>query len=160
MTSPLRQGFGLVHPFAMFRVAEGYQVQDAELLERLFDGKPKRVPRQSVGLTRRQEQRDVPVVIEPLVQWLADAVVAEVTRRSDPDPWVSAEDSPLGKRRTQQLCRNRTLNTARKEGRRWFVRRSELDAYIESQSGGAGRSSDDYVSVLAEVGLEPKGAVR
>lgn len=160
MTIPLRPGYGFVHPCAMFSVAEGCQVQDAELLERLFDGKPKRVRRQSVGSNRRQDQRDVPVVIEPFVRWLADAVVAEVTRKSDPDPWVSAEDSPLGKRRTQQLCRNGTLKTARKEGRRWFVRRSELDAYIESQSGGAGRSSDDYVSVLDEVGLEPKRRVR
>ncbi|WP_438014897.1 helix-turn-helix domain-containing protein [Sorangium sp. So ce315] len=82
--------------------------------------------------------------------------------KGDGDPWVSQEDSPLGRREHCKLARSGAL-PGRKVGKRWLVRRSELDAYIEAhgatpkpaEAEPAGDQDEPTADdVLHELGLE------
>ncbi|WP_437731278.1 helix-turn-helix domain-containing protein [Sorangium sp. So ce1335] len=88
--------------------------------------------------------------------------------KGDGDPWVSQEDSPLGRREHCKLARIGAF-PAWKVGKRWLVRRSELDTYIEAH--GAKPKPPEAVpaddpneptadAVLHELGLERVGGRR
>lgn len=82
--------------------------------------------------------------------------------KGDGDAWISQEDSPLGRREHCRLARSGAL-PGRKVGKRWLVRRSELDAYIEAHGAKAkppeaapakSPSEPSADAVLHELGLE------
>jgi hypothetical protein len=92
-----------------------------------------------------------------LVRYIAGAVSAEAKRSADPDPYVPHTESPLGKRKTLALCGDGVFTTARKECRFWFIRRSEIDSYINSKTrtlSGNKACSDTAADVLREIGFE------
>lgn len=99
----------------------------------------------------------------PLVNMLVDQVLSEVARRTEPDRWIPHTEAALGKRKTLALCRRGVFQTARKEGRCWLIRRSELDSYIASQDiarSRSGTAAEQVGDVLDEVGLELWGGVQ
>lgn len=102
-----------------------------------------------------------------LVARLLAPLVAEELAGRAADDWIDQRSSPLGRRRHVELARAGAF-PAHKEGRRWLVRRAELDAYIGGhRSGGvplaAGPANDhatdeaedrDMRALLREHGLE------
>lgn len=77
---------------------------------------------------------------------LIDAVVDERTGGAD---WVTAEHTPFGRETFNALCRSGAL-PARKAGRKWSVRRRDLDAYLESH-GRANPDTDSVEGILRKV---------
>jgi hypothetical protein len=57
------------------------------------------------------------------------AELREATSGQDAEPWLDQTCSPLGRRLHCALARSGAL-PARKMGRRWLVRRTDIDAYI------------------------------
>jgi len=97
---------------------------------------------------------------DELRQLIVDAVRSAVGQQASTDDWVDARTSSLGRGLFRRLVRDGTLPT-RKRGKTFVVRRSEVDAYIESQRvpavsprfpvvrGGAG-VADPIAAALAE----------
>jgi len=77
------------------------------------------------------DPRVVVVTPEELRDLIADAVRA-ATPNGKHDEWVDARSSGLGRRLFQRLAREGALPTF-KRGRSYVAKRSDVDAYIESQ---------------------------
>jgi hypothetical protein len=65
---------------------------------------------------------------------LALTSIRELVSEADRDAWVDQVTSPLGRRRHCELARRGLLAGARKDRGRWYVRRREIDAYLESRA--------------------------
>lgn len=48
------------------------------------------------------------------------------------DDWIDQASSPLGRRRHLRLAKSGKFPSARKEGSRWLVKRSEIEAHIDA----------------------------
>lgn len=57
--------------------------------------------------------------------------VQQLLEEPDADDWVDQEASPIGARRHCELARDGAFPSARKLAGHWYVRRREIDAYIE-----------------------------
>lgn len=77
--------------------------------------------------------------------------VRELLEAPDPDEWVEQERSPLGQRRHCELARDGKFPSARKRDGHWYVRRRELDAYIEGGTPPEPRESDSEAAEMAEI---------
>jgi len=72
------------------------------------------------------------VEADELRQLIVEAVRAAVGQQASTDDWVDARTSGLGRGLFRRLVRDGTLPT-HKRGKTFVVRRSEVDAYIQSQ---------------------------
>lgn len=89
-------------------------------------------------------------IMNGLVQLLLPVFRAEIAAARH-DDWIDQSHSPLGRREHCRLARAGTL-PARKVGRRWLVRRSELDAWIEAHAEPTAEpSADGNVDLMAAV---------
>ena len=74
----------------------------------------------------------------------ADPPVSPRAKRLDQDgDWFDQHTSPLGKRKHMALCRAGAFPGARKDGKSWFVRRAEVDAYITEHGQAPGSAAND-----------------
>lgn len=82
-------------------------------------------------------------LVMTLARLFVPFVAAELrgaTSAEEGDGWIDQACSPLGRRLHCALARAGTL-PARKMGRRWLVRRADLDAYIEEHGRAAARTA-------------------
>lgn len=75
------------------------------------------------------------VVLARLFAPFVAAEIRNIRQTSSDDAWIDQESSPLGRRMHCSLARRGVL-AARKVGRRWMVRRADLEAFIAAQKGG------------------------
>jgi hypothetical protein len=64
---------------------------------------------------------------------LALTSIRQLLEMQDPDEWVEQTRSPFGKRKHCELARRGAFSSARKLEGRWYVRRRDIDAYIEER---------------------------
>jgi hypothetical protein len=84
---------------------------------------------------KRRSLRE-PIAAEDLIGGLVAFirnVVREEVGKPDPNEWIDQHESPLGKRRHLELVRGGLLK-GRKDGKSVFVRRGEIDAYLEAHA--------------------------
>lgn len=95
-----------------------------------FTVEPRRGPR--LGVNAVVDNAGLTAALVTLARVFAPLVAAELREApsaQDAEPWLDQTCSPLGRRLHCALARAGTL-PARKMGRRWLVRRADLDAYI------------------------------
>lgn len=72
--------------------------------------------------------------LAPLVELLLPALRArlasEDAAKGAAGDWLDQRTSPLGRRAHCRACASGAITDARRVGRRWLARRSDLDAYI------------------------------
>lgn len=69
------------------------------------------------------------VVVEPIP---VESKPAEPVKPAMVDAdWIDQTRSPLGKRKHMALCKTGKFPSAKKVGKKWLVRRAEIDGYIE-----------------------------
>lgn len=105
---------------------------------------------------RPAERREAAAAM--MVEGLALFVESVIESRGLTGEWVDQKSSPLGTRRHCQLARDGVLSSARKVGRRWLVKRTELETFIASHGGGDGDAQDKR-ALLAAI-LEPTAPKR
>lgn len=96
------------------------------------------------------------------------AELAEEIEHADarPDEWVDQDHSPLGKRKHLDLVRAGRLEGIKPDRKRVLVRRTAIDAYIETHGvkrtvaagpkpshGGSARKTKSVAQIRAEIGL-------
>lgn len=75
----------------------------------------------------------------PLWRLLAPFLVH--TGEATSDDWIKHTESPLGERKTRQMCCRGIFLGARKVGRTWLIPRAEMEAYIREH--GSSRAAND-----------------
>jgi hypothetical protein len=81
----------------------------------------------------RQHSAEAPAeVLVGLAAWIRQIVRDEIGV-PDPSDWIDQYASPLGKRRHLELVRAGLLK-GRKDGKTVYVRRGEIDAYLEAHA--------------------------
>lgn len=81
--------------------------------------------------------------LQPLAVWLAPMLAPLVAKElraqtgDADDPWVDQDHSPLGRRTHCRVCKEGKLDGARKLGKKWLVRRTILDAYVQTKGSAA-----------------------
>ena len=108
------------------------------------------------------------VIAQPTIDAIIAArIAAEVEKLKRGDEWIDQTASPLGKRQHLALVKAGVLSGSR-VGKRVLVRRSHIDAFIESQAvtapkaatAAANDGGDTIDATLAELGFSPRKAVR